>query len=290
MKKQKQNYFLNLLKATRVVRVLIPLSSIMLIVGFANHINKEIFILTICCVLIYSAGGIFNAKTDKDFKLKHSLVAVIFLFLIALILSFSNYIIFFSVFAWVLLSFIYNKFSRKILFGDSVILAITHAVIPIVGASLLLNLDFRIMFIISGFMFVAFFLIIPMKNLSQVVKDKKRKYKTLMTQYKNGKQITNWLLNIHVLLLFLAYFIFSLNNKYLLIFASIIIITIFVNFYLRNGKETQAYYLSRLIFILFSFAIVYAKTTNTIFILMSASMILIYLAYLYILKWNTMTS
>ena len=285
---KKQNYFLNLLKATRVVRVLIPLSSIMLIVGFANQINKDIFILAICCVLIYSAGGIFNAKVDKDFKLKYPIIAVIFLFVTALILSFSNYIIFFSVVAWVLLSFIYNKFSRKILFGDSTILAITHAVIPIVGASLLLNLDFRIMFMISSFMFVALFLIIPMKNLNQIEKDKKRRYKTLMTQFKNGRQITNWLLNIHILLLFLSYFIFDFGNKFLLIFFFIFILKIFVSNLINKNRDLKAYYLSRLIFILFSFAIVYDQTTNTIFILMSASMVFIYLAYLYILKWNIM--
>lgn len=290
MKENGQNYFLNLLKATRIIRVLVPLSSIMLVVGFANQINKEIFILAICCILIYSIGGIFNAKVDRDFKLKYSFIIIIFLFTIALILSFSNYIIFLTVIAWILFSFVYSKFSRKILFGDSIILAITHTVIPIVASALLLSLETKFTITLSIFMFVSLFLIIPMKNLSQVKEDKKRKYKTLMTQYKNGKQIINWLLNIHILLLFLAYFVFNLGNKFLLIFFFIFILSIFIFHLINKNKEIKAYSLSRLIFILFSFAIVYDQTTRIIFILMSASMILIYLAYLYTIKWNIMMS
>ena len=280
MENQRQNYFLNLLKATRVVRVLIPLSSIMLVVGFANQINKEIFILAMCCVLIYSAGGILNAKFDKDFKLKHPFTAITFLFIIVLILSFTNYIIFLAVITWVLLSFVYSKFSRRILFGDSTILAVTHAVIPIVASALLLGLETKLTITLAIFMFVALFLIIPMKNLNRVKEDKKRKYKTLMTYYKNGKKITYFLFNFYFILMFIAYFVFDLTNKYLIIFAGIFIITIFLNSYLNNRKEILAYKLSRLIVILFSFAFVYDKATDFIIISISGFLIFVYIVYL----------
>lgn len=281
MYKNKSNYFVNLLKATRVIRTIIPLSSIMLVVGFTNKITLEILILMICCILIYAAGGILNAKSDKDFALKHPLKIVVLLSLLAFFIASYNYIIFLAVISWVLLSFIYNKFSRFVIFGDSIVLSITHSTIPIVSASVLLNLNAQIIMSLSGFMFFAFFFIVPIKNLIGVKEDKKRKYKTLLTEYKNGKRITQYFLNIHIGLLFLTYFIFNLGNKFLLIFFPILIIGILMNYLMKKNKKTKVYALSRLIFLLFSFAIVYDKTTDYKLPLASATILLIYARYLF---------
>ena len=71
--------FLNLLKAMRIERSLIPLSFIITTSAFANKINFLIFILAICCILSYIIGGIFNAKTDKDFKINPNLIIIFLL-------------------------------------------------------------------------------------------------------------------------------------------------------------------------------------------------------------------
>lgn len=272
--------FLDILKPLRLERSLIPLSSIMIIVGFANKINLEIFILMICCILMYASGGIINAKIDKDYKINYFTPIILTILITSIIISFSNKIIFITVLLSFLLGFIYNKFSRKILFGDSIILALTHSTLPIISASLLLNLDKILIVYIANFMFLAIILVTPMKNLNGIDEDKKRGYKTLMTKYKNGKKITNFLLDIYFILLFLAYFIFQLGNKFLFIFIFIFLIKGLMNYFILENKEVHAYRLVKLVIILFSFAIVFDKTTQPIILLLSSSLIGGYFLYL----------
>ncbi len=280
MKKKNKNSFLNILKAFRLERPLIPLSSIMLVVGFANKINLGIVILMVCCVLMYAVGGLINAKIDCDYKVKHSYLIILSIFTITLVLSLYNYIIFLTVLLSLLLGFVYSKYSRFLLFGDSIILALTHSTLPIISASLLLSLNIQLVLKLTIFMFFAITLVAPMKNLKGVKDDKKRGYKTLMTKYKGGKKITNLLLNLYLLLLFLAYFIFNLNEKFLLIFSILLMLGFFINYLIVNKKEVQAYKLVRLVIILFSFAIVFSQTSNLKIILLSLSLVFVYFTYL----------
>lgn len=273
--------FLNLLKATRLERTLIPISSIILVTGFANKITLDILILMICCILVYAIGGIFNAKIDKDFKLKHSNLTIIILSVLSIVLSLYNYIIFFTVLVAFLLAFIYSRYSRFFLFGDSIILSVTHSALPILSASLLLNLNLKLIFTLSTFMFFSTALIIPIKNLNGVEKDKKNKYVTLPTKYKNGKKITHLLLQFYFIFMFLAYFIFNLTNKFLFVILFVFIIQIFINYSINNKKEILAYKLTRLIGLLFTFAFVFDKASNIFSIFFSLSIILIYSGYLF---------
>jgi hypothetical protein len=281
---KKENKFLELVKATRIERSLIPLSSIMLVIGFANKINYEIFILSICCIFGYSIGGIFNAKTDKDFKIKNPNKIIIVLSVILIILSLFNKIIFLTVLASLLLNVIYNKYSRFILFGDSIILSLTHSTLPIVSAALLLNLNLKLTTTIASFMFFSMFLIIPMKNLNRIKEDKKNKYKTLLTKYKNGKKLTNFLFQIYFVFIILAYFIFNLNYIFLIGIIPIFILKTIIDYNLNNKKEIFAYELSRFLVILFIFFIVYSKTSNIRLIILNSSLIFLYLIYLSINK------
>jgi 4-hydroxybenzoate polyprenyltransferase len=276
---QKEGNFINLLKATRIKRALIPLSFIVLIAGLANTINLEIILLMICSTLMYSIGGIINAKIDKDYELKYSNTVIAILFLITITLSLYNYIILITVLLSIILGYIYSKYSRFILFGDSFILSLTHSTLPIVSASILLNLNFNIAIMITIFSFLTTMLVIPIKNLKGVEEDKRRGYRTLMTIYKNGEKITIILLQIYFVSLFLIYFILDLEYKFTLILMSIFLLKILIDTYL-NTQKIVAYKLTRLIPLLFTFGIVYDQTTNNKIIFLSFSIIIVYLFFL----------
>ncbi len=279
MEKKLENV-LNLIKAARLERPLMTFSSILLIAGIANKINTEIFILLICSLLMYSVGGIINSKADNDFKLRHTNLIIFILFFISLILSLYNYIIFFTVLASIFLGFIYSKFSRYVLFGDSIVLSLVHTILPILSASLLLNFDLISTIKLSIVFFVSFALITPMKNLRGVEEDKKMGYKTLMTLYKNGKKITNFFLQFYFILLFLSYFIFDLGDKFLLVILGIFLIKILIDYYMNNNREVRAYHLCRLIVMLFAFAFVYDRATNLSIVFLSLLIPIIYVLYL----------
>jgi len=270
----------NILKAFRLERPLIPLSSIMLVVAFTNHLNLAVIILMVCCILMYAVGGLINAKIDNDYKVSHAYLIIFFIFSLSLILSFFNYIILLTVLASFLLGFAYSKYSRFFIFGDSIVLGLTHSTLPIISSALLLGLGFLLTMKLTTFMFFSIALVAPMKNLRGIKDDKKRKYKTLMTKYKNGKKITNLLLDIYLVLLFLAYFIFKLSNKFLFIFSILLMLGFFINYLMANKKEVKAYQLARLVIILFSFAIVFDKVTTILPLLISLALIFTYLFYL----------
>lgn len=277
-----QNYFLNLLKAARLERSLMTLSSVALVFGFANRINTEIFILSICIVLLYAAGGIINAKTDNDFKLKHVRFVVGLLFITALLFSLVNYVIFFAVLIIIFMNFIYSKYSRFVLFGDSAILALSHRVIPIVSASLLLGLEFGLMIKLSVVFFFSLFLMAPMKNMNGWREDKKRGYKTLMTLYKNGKSITNFLFQVYFILVLASYFIFDVGDKFLFVVLIMFVIKILMDFYMNSGREVKAYVICRLIIILFAFAFVFDQASDFGLVLLGLSIPSLYTFYLLI--------
>jgi len=279
MEKEGENYIRNLFKSARMERALMPLSSIMIAVGFTNRINFDIFLLMTCCVLMYMAGGIINAKFDKDFKLKKSTFAIMSLLGISIILSLNNRIIFFAVIASLFMGLIYSSLSRFILFGDSLVLSITHVAIPVVSSFLILNIDlgFSVPLVLS---FIApFTLIVPMKNLNGIEKDKQRGYKTLMTKYKNGKTATHFLLSFYFIVVFLLYFFLDLGNRFLFVVFVMFVIKTFMDYYMNTGKEIVAYGLVRLIIIIFPFAFVFDKAENIELVFLSFSFILFYLVY-----------
>jgi len=275
----KKRDFFALLKAMRIERSLMPLSFIMIAVGFADKITLNIFILMACCVMMYTVGGLINAKADKDFEAKKINIAIIVLLFISLILSFNHYIIFLAVIASLFMGFVYNKVFRFFLFGDSIALAITHVIIPIVSSSLILNLSTPTFISVIPLAAIPFGLIAPMKNLRGITGDKKRHYKTLMTTNKNGKQITYVLLSLYFIAVFAAYFILDLGNRFLFVVFILFIVKVFMDYYMINKKEIIAYGLVRLVIITLPFAFVFDKTSNISFIALSFSFIFIYFLY-----------
>ncbi|MFH1521352.1 MAG: UbiA family prenyltransferase [archaeon] len=273
MGKRKWINFYNLLKATRTERAMIPFSFIMIAVGFADFINLEVIILSICCVLLYASGGILNAKVDGDFEVRYVSVFASILILTSVVLSFYNFIIFLSVLGWIFLSFIYNKYSRKILFGDSVMLSLTHVGLPIFSACFLLDFHLDFTLKLTTFMFASFLFLVPIKNLNGAEKDIEKGYKTLMTLFKDGKTITYVLFNIYVILMFLSYFIFDLDEKFLIMFAFILMLKIFMDYCLYNGREVLTYRCARLVIILFSFSFVFVNASNLKIIFMSFTLV-----------------
>ena len=118
-----------------------------------------------------------------------------------------------------------------------------------------------------------------MKNLRGIKEDKKRKYKTLMTSYKNGKVITHIFLSLYFIAVFLSYFLLDLGNKFLSVVFMLFIIKVFMDYCMDTKKEIVAYGLVRLVIIALPFAFVFDKTTNLSLIGLSFSFIFIYFIY-----------
>lgn len=251
----------NLLKATRIERSLIPVSFIFLACAIANKINFQIFLLITICILIYVSGGLLNARIDKDFKLKKDLFSISALILIALLISVGGKILLLSTIMWVIFSFIYNKLSRKILLADSIILSITHCLIPFIIASIILD-NFQGAFQIGIFFFLSINLIIPMKNLKGKEEDKKRNYKNLLTKFENGRAITLFLYFLYFPLIFSTQFIFNLGNIFLIFSTIIFLFYIFSIYLLNRNQDSQTYSMARLIVILANIAFIFSITNN----------------------------
>lgn len=271
--------FLNLIKAMRIERSLFPLSFIMIAVASANKITIDILALGLCCILIYVSGGILNAKIDKDYKIKNSIMIPLVI-IIAILISLINKIVFLTVISWIILSILYNKYSRRVLFADSFFLSITHAALPVFSAAILLDLSLKYSTCLSIFAFSSFFLFVPMKNLNGVKEDIEKKYKTIMTSSTNGKTLTYILFNFYLIVMFLSYFIFNLGNKFLIVFSFILAIKIFTDYFIYNGKQVLTYKLGRLVILVFSFAFVLDQSTSINIILISSILILVYAIYL----------
>jgi 4-hydroxybenzoate polyprenyltransferase len=275
---QKKEWF-RLIRAMRIERSLMPLSFIMIAVGFANKMTSDIVILMVCCVMMYTVGGLINAKADKDFSVKNINIAIFALLLLSVLFSTANLVIFFAVCASLLMGFAYNRVFRFFIFGDSIALSITHVIIPIVSSSLILGLGSKVFLPVIALSAIPFSLITPMKNLRGIKGDKKRKYHTLMTKYKNGKQITQILLSIYFIAVFLAYFFFNLSKKFLVVVVFLFVIKIFMDYYLNTSKEIVAYGLVRLVIIILPFAFVFDKATDPLLLMISLSFITGYFLY-----------
>jgi 4-hydroxybenzoate polyprenyltransferase len=253
----------------------------MLPTAFANGINKEVFLLGICCVLVYSVAGIHNAIRDKDYVVpKYAKKIMLIVLATAMIIALSDYIIFLTVLAWIILGFLYNTVSRYVLFGDSTILAITHYTLPCFSAALLLDLNFKLTFTLTGFMFVTFWFLMHSKNLKDTSDDKKRGYKTLTTLYKHGKSISITLLVIGFLSMFFAYFLFNLANKFLLVYLIVLILQITAIRLIIGNKGQPAVKIIRLLMMLFLLGIIFDKASDISVLLIPFSLFFTYLILL----------
>ncbi|MDA3836519.1 MAG: UbiA family prenyltransferase [Nanoarchaeota archaeon] len=241
-----------IIKSTRILRT-IP-SILLILLGFIIAKNQEpaLIILAICLILIYSAGSIQNAIKDQDFPIskKTKIIAITFV-ITAIILSLKNYLLLVATLSWILLGFIYNTLSRKILLADTTIMSITHYFIPIFCSLLISGANIIYSLKISGTICLIFWLITPSKNLKETDKDAELKYKTLPTTKKNGATITRVLLWLSLPAMIIPFFILNLHNVYLQIIPiSALLYGISIR-YFQLKKEKRAMITIRISMILF---------------------------------------
>lgn len=283
----KKGSFLTLLKATRIERAFYIVSLILVPAAFANILNKEIIVLSICCLLLYSVSGIHNAKRDKDYTLpRYYKKFMIFLIIITLLLSLIHWLIFLTVLIEMGLGLIYNTISRKILFGDATILGFTHAGVPVFVSSLLVGLGISFAFKISVFMYIFIWLLGNARNQKDAKQDKKRKYKTYATKLSNHRPLTKLFTQLSFFIMLLALLLFDLSIKYIFILSFIYIIEIIILYLTDLKEDVLAMQITRFTIILFSLAFVIDKTTDLYIIFID--IILAGLFILFILPdiWN----
>lgn len=273
-------YIKETIKAMRIERSFIAIFAILIPVAFADKITNDIYLLSCLCVIAYAIGSLYNAKVDGDYNVRYTKQIIFALFVTGTALSFNNIILMLTFISWFILGFIYSRYLRFMLFGDSTLLALTHAAIPILSSSLLLGLDIRLTISLAAFMFLNLWLAIPIKNINNSDKDKELGYNTLITRSMNGKAITHILFESYLISMFFAYFIFDLGNKFLFVLCIIFILRIFVFNYINNGNEAFGYKLSKMATLLFSLGIIISKTTDYRIISIPLLLILLYAVYL----------
>jgi 4-hydroxybenzoate polyprenyltransferase len=273
---------LNLIKSTRVHRTLTALTAIMVPVAFADMINRDIFLLFAVCLLVYAASGVQNAVKDGDYILpkKASKIFSAVLVLAALAVSSQNLIVFITFVLWVLLGLFYNHIARYFMFGDVTVLAITHHTLPTFSASMILGLPLRTTAGLSIFMFITFWFIIHLKNLKDSEADEHRGYKTITTKMKHGTLITKILFETSAILMFGAYFIFSLSKTYLFIMLGVFLLKIIITSLIDLNKHENALNLMRLMVIVFLGGLILDKTQDAFILAISAALGILYLGFL----------
>ncbi|HKL23603.1 MAG TPA: hypothetical protein VJ895_02525, partial [Candidatus Nanoarchaeia archaeon] len=171
---KRRESLINLFKSVRIERTFPSISLIIFACALMGKITKEIYLLTICLVLLYAPGGILNALKDEDYILpKYSKIVVYILPLIALIISFENTTLFLASISWIIFGYIYNVFSRKILFLDNTLICITHHFIPVFFSLIILGETIKNSFFIGTYIYLVFWFLAPIKNLNGIEKDKK---------------------------------------------------------------------------------------------------------------------
>ncbi len=268
--------FKTLLRAMRIERTIPGLLTIMVPVSFANKFSIEIFFLCLVGILIYSAQSIFNAKRDNDYLLpNYSKHVSAMLILTAIIFSLSNRLIFLAALGWIFLGFIYNTIARFVLLADVTILSFTHHALPILSSALLLNIDLELAILLSLFMFILFWFIIPIKNLKGVEDDLKRRYTTLATKSKKGILISKIFLGISFFVMLAGYFIFNLSYTYLIFLALALILGAF-SLVKINKLHDGNLNLFRLIPMVFLLGIIADKSSNLKILILSFSLFFVY--------------
>ena len=275
------NEFFSLVKSTRLYRPLTILTAIMVPVSFVNKISLDIFFLGTVFLLIYAAGGIHNAKKDKDYKLPEYSNKIIYLFFTSgIIISFTNKIIFFTCLSLIFLTFIYNTLSRKILFGDVTILSISHNALPIFISSLLVGLSIQIAIKLSLFMFTSLWFVIHVKNLKDIKEDKKRGYKTIATYFKNYRKLTKIFIGISFIFFLSGYFLFSLSFEYLFLMSVALFFECIIIYKINHNQDVSALNFMRLLVIIIFIGFILGFSNNLKIILVSLIFCFFFLLFL----------
>jgi len=252
-----------LLKSTRVERAFYIVSVILIPAAFANTVNFDLLVLSICCILLYSVSGIHNSKRDGDHLLPgYYKKFIVFLVLTALLLSMYNLVIFVTVIVSIFLGVVYNTFSRKILFGDATVLGFTHAAIPIIASSLIVKLDLMVGAKIAAVFYVFIWVLGNARNQKDSKGDKRRKYRTYVTVTKNPRVLTRLFFSLSFLIMILSSLIFKVSTNYLFVLSFAFVVEIIILYLTDLKKDVLAMQLARFTIILFSFALVLDKTTN----------------------------
>lgn len=259
MRKQRQNYFLNLLKATRVGRVLPVLIIILIPAAYSNKFPLTLLLLGLVAVLIYSAASIHNAYRDKDSEMPKYFPLVIFILLgTALIISSFEKIIFITSIVWITLGYVYNTISRYVIYGDNLIAGLTHFVVPITASSLLVGLGLKTIIPLTTITYLLALCIGPVTNLKDIKEDKRRGYKTLVNSVRKPYSVAAILFDFSFIFIFILY-AFLITNGYFLLFLTPVFIlkSVIINrIYSRRAKEAlnlmRFYLIFSFIFLIFS--------------------------------------
>ena len=206
-------------------------------------------------------------------------MAIVVILIIATLISLKNLIITATLLFSFIMGHIYSKPSRYVLFGDSIILSITHVAIPIISASLILKISLLDIIPLTILSMIFYTTIDQMSNLNGIETDKQNRYKTLMTMSKSGKLYTHLLMNISFTVALAIDLIFKLSNRFLVIIFLLFIIEIIMNYLMNSRKEIHAYGLMRLVTIIFPFAFVFEWASDIRIFLISWIFIEIYLVY-----------
>jgi 4-hydroxybenzoate polyprenyltransferase len=254
--------------------------AIFLVPAISQRINTNIFILSACCFCIYSAAGIHNSIQDKDFSVKKTGKTLMFLLvIIGIFLSLFNKIIFITSIAWIVLGLLYNTISRKILFGDATVLALTHYTIPCFSSSLILGID---PWKVSIYMFSTFWFIMQAKNIKDTKEDKERGYVTLTTVFSEGKRLSIAMTVIGYIMMFLSIPYFSLSDFFVFYYIFILLMQFISIDYIFQDQFHQAVKLIRLLMMMFIMGIIIEKSGSYIIVLSSVMILVPYLILLII--------
>ncbi len=272
---KEENQLLNLIKATRVYRVLTVLMVILIPAAYMGKFPLSLLMLSLAAILIYSASSIYNAYRDKDYNLPKYTFKVIFILLfLALIISLTNKIIFFSVLISILLGFIYNTVARFIPMGDGFIATITHFALPFIVSSLLLGIDIKFIIFPAILFYCIGFFIGPVTNLKDIQKDKEKGYKTVISSIKNPELIATIFLDLSFIIIFIIYTFFKLNVFYFLFLIPVFLLRTFIVQKIYGGNFRKALNLMRL-YLMLSFLFLIFCLTSNIYIISAALFVLV---------------
>ncbi len=283
-KKEGQNYFWNLVRATRIKRTLPILMIILIPAAYSNKFPLTILLLFLVVILIYSASSIHNAYRDKDYKLpSYYFIIILILLFLTLIISLLNKIIFFAALIAVFLGYIYNTIARFIPLGDALTAGLTHFVLPIIVSSLLVGLGLS--FIIPCTIFVYFIAICigPVTNLKDIKEDKKRGYKTLVNSVKNPKTVAITLFSFSFIIIFFLYLFLGIRNLNLLFLIPSFLLGVMIINQISKNHVRKALNLMRFYLILSFTFLIFILTSDVLIIFLS---FFILFAYLFTFLWS----
>lgn len=251
-------------------------------VAFANRINFGIIVFSLGSIILYSAAAIQNAKKDGDYDLPdYADKAVIFIIIISFMVASLNKLAFIGLIGELVFGIVYNFYSRKILFGDVTILALSHYGWPTFISGLLLDLEFMFCFKLSVFMFIMLWFTMHIKNLKDTKEDRKRGYKTLSTEFNNASIICAVFMSISLIIFLTGYFFFHGDSLYLIGLMVLSMVAFFISLNLIDGKKERALDLLRFYYVLVSLIFVIDRADSISVYLMEMIILSTYIRYLY---------